>query len=443
MQKKIMIAVLVGVVGVNGLVFSEFNITRPDAVGGNLVATNQDRTSLPPGLSEGVGAGPGIEFFLKYDINPKVFLTVGTGISTITDKMFQMENFRSTLLPLFEMRVAIKPFPAGQVSPFLCAGFTAFGFQNTVQSTDPVTNTTTKVTGDRFYDAAPFLGGGVEIPVNDKITFQVSGDYRIIVTSSADPKPKLWVAKAGISYTLTQPRRGMYRDEIEYPLGDNELASLEDLFLDDRTGPATRRDDEDALALLFSSAESDVSPTVDQDLFLQDTRELRQEVETKSDALKQLESRISATEQAIAEISSRVAGDYPGAPSGPPLSESVYNQRYQNALNQFYNKNYNEAIRQFQELLGTNPTHKLASNCQYWIGESYNQLRRYSDAIASFNKVMQYDFSYKYDDALIMSGIVYLRLGDRQAARQKFQELLNRYPQSEYAPKAMRYLGRM
>ena len=80
---------------------------------------------------------------------------------------------------------------------------------------------------------------------------------------------------------------------------------------------------------------------------------------------------------------------------------------------------------------------------QYWIGECYNALGDYAKAIVAFNRVMEYRSSYKFDDALIMTGVVSMKMGDNENAKQKFQELVNRYPDSEYAPKAMRYLGRL
>jgi TolA-binding protein len=85
----------------------------------------------------------------------------------------------------------------------------------------------------------------------------------------------------------------------------------------------------------------------------------------------------------------------------------------------------------------------LVSNCHYWIGESYNGMGNYQQAIQEFSTVLRYSSSYKLDDALIMSGVCYLKLGDSATARQQFQELVSRYPESEYAPTAMRYLGKL
>ena len=61
----------------------------------------------------------------------------------------------------------------------------------------------------------------------------------------------------------------------------------------------------------------------------------------------------------------------------------------------------------------------------------------------AFQAVMNYRRSYKFDDALLMSGLCYMRLGDPIMARENFQQLVSRYPESEYAPKAMRYLGQL
>ena len=450
MEKKAILFAVVLLLLMSSLVFGQFNLSKPDAAGGNFVATNQDRSSMAGGTTaSGIGAGPGADFFLKYNLNPNVYLTAGTGIYTITDKIFKMENFRSTLLPYFEVKVGYTVNPASKITPVFFGGLTAFGFKNKYVSGSY------SATSDLYFDAAPFVGAGIDLAVNENTTFHLSGDWRSIVTSSADTKPMLWVAKAGLSWNLN-PRRGsgFFQDEIEYPLGDNELASLDDLFMDDTQSSSSDDGEADALALLFSSEESSsdfedssISPTEfsgasDENLFMADTQQLRDQVEVKQDALRQLENRVSATEQAVANLSNKIASQ-PGTYAGDvsPVSASRFQQEYKTALNTFYAKKYTEAIGQFENLLRSNPDHRLASNCQYWIGEAFNQMKKYPDALNSFNQVLQYSSSYKLDDALIMSGIVYMRMGDKQTAKQQFQQLVSRFPKSEYAPKAMRYLG--
>ncbi|NQT25035.1 tetratricopeptide repeat protein [candidate division KSB1 bacterium] len=417
--------------------FSGINLSEPDGVGGNFVATNQDKSSMAFS-PDGTGAGPGVEFFLKYNINPKTFLTIGTGIQTITDKMMKWESFMTTLLPTFEVKVGYKPSTSSKFSPMVFAGLSAFGFQSKFKmpGSDQV------ITGDRYYDAALLAGGGFEYALNEKMTFQASGDYRYVASSDLDKKPVFWAAKAGLSYKLKESTDNIYREEIEYPVGDSEIASLDDLFMEDNT--SVRNEEADALALLFQPEEAiagsyeesanatEYSGSTESNLFFDDLNQSADPIN--------LESRVSATEAAIADLSSRMAGGYTSASA---IDDASFKAQYQESLNKFYAKDFNSAIQMFQNLLQTNPSHKLASNCQYWIGESYNATGRYNDAINSFSKVMDYRSSYKFDDALIMNGVVYMKMGNKTAARENFQQLVSKYPTSEYAPKAMRYLGRL
>lgn len=417
------------------------SLNEPDAVGGGFVATNQDKSSMAI-APDGTGAGPGAEFFLKYNLNPKTFFTVGTGIQTITDKMMKWESFMTTLLPVFEVKIGYKPNPASDISPVVFAGLSAFGFQSKFKN--PITDQVD--TGDRHYDGALFVGGGVEYAVNDKVTLHATGDYRYVATSDQDKKPQLWVAKAGLSYKLRESTDNIYREEIEYPVGDNEIASLDDLFMEDKKQDVGD-EEADALALLFQPEEAasgsveesanatEYSGSTESNLFYN-------EEDQASDPIQSLRKRVSATEQAISELSSRIAETHTSVATSP-VDDAAFKSQYQAALNQFYAKNYSSAIQMFEQLLDSNPNHKLASNCQYWIGESYNAMGKYSDAIAAFNKVMNYKSSYKFDDALIMNGVVYMKMGNKSAARENFQKLVSQYPTSEYAPKAMRYLGRL
>ena len=115
-------------------------------------------------------------------------------------------------------------------------------------------------------------------------------------------------------------------------------------------------------------------------------------------------------------------------------------QRYQNALANFNAKKFHAAISKLTQLSNENPNHRLAGNFIYWIGESYFGLRNYASALEAFKNVAKYKSSPKLDDSLLMSGLCYLKLGDGGKAKQKFQELLQKYPKSEYRGKARRYL---
>ena len=452
MKKNLFIIIVLLIV--SGQVMAKSSITQPDAFGSSIVLTNIDKSSFGAGGGpDGTGAGPGIEFYLRYNFTPKVFLTVGTGIQTATDKMLSMDAFRTTLLPTFEIKGGIRPV-AGNFSPVIFAGLQAFGHQTTYDMGPPVG----KVTDDRYYDAAFLIGAGAEVAVSPKVSLMASGDYRYVFSSDDDPKPKFWVAKAGFTYHLKK-KTDYYREEIEYPLDESELANLDDLFLEDNSKGSKVQSDEELADLLFTPEEEaggDVSfddfgtfeeeyPDSEEGKFNQSMDNLKGKMNQKTNMLADLQSRVEATEKELAKLRSQGVG-YGGMTDGASigtLSDSQFKQQYESALNLFYNKQYQQAITSFGNLMKSNPNHTLASNCQYWIGESYNGLKQYSQAISAFNMVLQYPKSFKFDDALLMSGIVNMKLGNTEQAKSNFETLVNKYPSSEYTNKAMRYLGRL
>ena len=54
-----------------------------------------------------------------------------------------------------------------------------------------------------------------------------------------------------------------------------------------------------------------------------------------------------------------------------------------------------------------------------------------------------HSFSYKKDDATLMLGRCYMKMNDFETARNYLQELLNKYPDSEYVGKAKEWLNRI
>lgn len=431
-------------------------ILQPDAVGGSFVATHLD------GLGEASAAGPGLNLFLKYNIAPKFFLRIGTGIHTIYDDVLTYNLFKSTLFPVVNMDVGYELISDSPFAPYILVGLQAFGFKSTVGS----------FTSDTYYDGGISAGLGFRYQFNDQWAVHAGGQYRYIFTATSDPKPKHWIAQAGVSYALKPPDPGQ-REEIEYPLGEGEIA-LDDLFREETDEPGSEQDildelfgespgesspEDDALALLFqpeeesSTAENtpmtefnpdDYSNAEVSDLITR-IQTLQMSMEDRLQQIESLQSQVRANERAIAAITGRVAGDYASIPGGSfgVMDASAFKENYEAGLQQFYDKQYREAIRIFSGLMTSNPDHRLASNCDYWIGECFNAMGEYRNALDSFGKVMNYRTSYKFDDALLMSGLCYLKMGDRITARENFQELVSRFPDSEYAPKAMRYLGRL
>ncbi|QJA06022.1 tol-pal system protein YbgF [Thermosulfurimonas marina] len=130
------------------------------------------------------------------------------------------------------------------------------------------------------------------------------------------------------------------------------------------------------------------------------------------------------------------------APSGPktPSEKELYDQ----ALAALKKKDYEGARKLLQRYLEVYPQGKYAANAHYWIAETYYAQRRYEEAILEYQKVVDgFPQSYKVPAALLKQGLAFLRIGDTEAARILFKKILSRYPQSEQAPLARKYLKRL
>ncbi|HDP99499.1 MAG TPA: tetratricopeptide repeat protein [bacterium] len=131
--------------------------------------------------------------------------------------------------------------------------------------------------------------------------------------------------------------------------------------------------------------------------------------------------------------------------SGGAFSQSIddFEISYQDALRLFHQRRYRNAREQFYQLLQINPKHNLADNCQYWIGECWFAQGNYYQAIVEFNKVAAYDAPGKKDDAQLMLGLAFIKLGEKRTAQSELNWFINTFASSEYINKAFYYLNRL
>lgn len=164
---------------------------------------------------------------------------------------------------------------------------------------------------------------------------------------------------------------------------------------------------------------------------------LKRIVENKNARIRELEARLSSGVRP-ANVATRPTTTA-SRPAPATASAAGFMAAYQNARQLFESYNYDAAIAAFEQLLQQYPSHELADNCQYWIGESYYGLRQYEKAILEFQKVFTYSQNDKHDDAQLMIGLAYVKQGMRDRANREFTTFLNTYAGSEYTAIARRY----
>ncbi len=119
------------------------------------------------------------------------------------------------------------------------------------------------------------------------------------------------------------------------------------------------------------------------------------------------------------------------APKPPPsLADEPPPQRlYEQAYGYLLQKDYGAAEQSFDDFLKRHPTHHLAGNAQYWLGETFFVRAQYRPAAAAFLKgYKDYTNSQKAPDSLLKLAMSLHRLGQKDAACSSFKELATKFP---------------
>ncbi len=141
-------------------------------------------------------------------------------------------------------------------------------------------------------------------------------------------------------------------------------------------------------------------------------------------------------------LASASAPPVPTAAAGASAADGADVRMYEAAQNQRRIGNYRGAIVAFQSFITQYPKSELAPRAQYWIGDSYYNLRDFKSAITHQQKlVSSYPDSATVADALLNIASSQMELGDTATARKTLDGLVSRYPASEAAEKAKRRLA--
>jgi tol-pal system protein YbgF len=175
--------------------------------------------------------------------------------------------------------------------------------------------------------------------------------------------------------------------------------------------------------------------------------ELENRITLLTEAFKDLQAQVTAIQQNPVRVISSVKQK----PSDPTFSPSTASslitsneyELYQKGLNLFNSRNYKESIKAFNDCIAQYPSGDYPDNSYYWIGECFYGQGDFASAIASFQKVFSFQNSSKGDDAQFKIGLSYMKMGKQDLAQSELQKLIDRYPASEYVPKAKNYLNQI
>jgi len=95
------------------------------------------------------------------------------------------------------------------------------------------------------------------------------------------------------------------------------------------------------------------------------------------------------------------------------------------------------AREHFTKFLDQNPTHDLAANAHYWIGETYYSENNFEAAILSYQEVIKsYPGKEKVVAAMLKQAMSFKAIKDFKSAKFVLKKLVEGFPKSEEAKKA-------
>jgi len=172
---------------------------------------------------------------------------------------------------------------------------------------------------------------------------------------------------------------------------------------------------------------------------------LQQENRTLSAHAAELESQLNQLKDKIAAAPKSPPPPVSAPPSvsvSPPAFASVH-EGYKHALELFRSRQYADAAALFQQVLDNGIPLSLQDNCTYWIGECEYGQKDYARAIDQFQKVFAYKISEKKDDSEIMIGNSYLAMGQKDKARESYEQLIKVFPASQFVKLVKAKLNRI
>ena len=106
---------------------------------------------------------------------------------------------------------------------------------------------------------------------------------------------------------------------------------------------------------------------------------------------------------------------------------------YMSAVFAYQREEYKEALSYFLALSFAGANKWTVGNILYWMADCYRQGKEYNSALIMLDKLLVMENPGRATDALIQKGLIYRTLGKEELAMIMFRDLLDDYPESDYA----------
>jgi len=157
--------------------------------------------------------------------------------------------------------------------------------------------------------------------------------------------------------------------------------------------------------------------------------------------LKGLEGRIDRIASKQEELGKPIPAKVSPAEMKEPFPVTGPGDLYKDAYQAFQKGDLEGARKKFEAFLKQYPSTGLSDNAHFWIGETYFLQRDYERAILEYEKTIVKDpEGDKVSAALFKQALAFFELGDKTNAKNLFQRVIDRFPDSREAEMARRRL---
>jgi len=184
------------------------------------------------------------------------------------------------------------------------------------------------------------------------------------------------------------------------------------------------------------------------------------QVQSLNDSLDELKSRIAKLDKSVQDLQAQLqniqsppagtspagalpaggmASPTPGLPGGVPAANQIppLQETYQAGVRDYNAARYDVAAGEFQDVLRYYPLDDLAGTAQFYLGEIAYRQQNYTDAIKSYNAVLEgFSGNPKAPAAQLRKGLALLQINKREAGIHELRLLVQRHPQTPEAAQA-------
>ena len=141
------------------------------------------------------------------------------------------------------------------------------------------------------------------------------------------------------------------------------------------------------------------------------------------------------SDPATEDLPTDIGPDHNG--NGPTNKSEGFDQaQYTIGVIAYQHEDYELCLEIFNQLPLDQTNQRTMSNILYWMADAYQQLRDYDKALMMLERLSISGNKEKMDDMLVKKAFIYREQGSQNRAKEVFTQLVDLFPESEYAPLA-------